>query len=347
MNDLEEALNLDTDEEFMNDEEFNGAPIYGRDINGSFGVKVQRSDLGSSVLLILKASDRIKPLVIVRELFSRFELNFITAITRKIKYSDKRNLYYVSVTYNREIERFMNSISSVRGHFFNVDNICIQVKSATDIIFSSAKIDTAIQSERIVKNLHFNHVPNTEISPTHNIIKLLEIIDRDDAASNSILGVSLRLDQSRRFLYSFGSFILSPQQDLSECLSRLIDLGFNAHRATFSSFILPKKLLNQIKSSNSKSLMVNEFLKQNNLLTNLNTIDVFSQGQRSLANHRVPQLGGGLNLLNHLNELVPNVIRETMRRAVNHRNGSSRMQRAGGRRNLNRNNRHHRRDNHH
>ena len=79
------------------------------------------------------------------------------------------------------------------------------------------------------------------------------------------------------------------------------DAGIRANKATFLTFLLKETDAAHLRDLNNGSYVANEFLTNNNILTNVSSID------------RLTQFGGE----NALMALIPNIVEEVMRNLEN------------------------------
>ena len=300
-----DELRLGTDDDLSDLEEnliaTNGQPIYGRHTFGSFNRKVFRADLERFCLIVLRSeSVELKIPEVLEVLIQNYRLNFLTSLTYKVKRNSLKTILYLYASYRDEINRFFNEINNDTGHSFLIGSTTIHAKVFNNLTFGNAQINNdLIAHDNAICNLYFNFVPNHTISPSHNLLSICERVMKDDSLKGSINGISLKLNVSHRTLYNYGSFILNDRECVNKTLSVLNELNVPANLATFSSFILNSNQINIVKKDNGGSLKVNEFLLQNNILSNESIIDF------SIPRQAAPQ--------NDVANLIPSIVSEVIR----------------------------------
>ncbi|KAG5681911.1 hypothetical protein PVAND_011315 [Polypedilum vanderplanki] len=313
---FDDELILHTDDELLEDANIMNnlnAQIYGRNIPGSFGCLINKSNVRKYELIILKVQGgNIKLSDLVRALIERFGLNFITSISRKIRFNKANSIFYVYATYDDEIRRFASSISSAFGPRFVLNGRTILVKTLPNFLFGNAQImyEDANNNER-VNNIHFNYLPNFVSSPSSNLLRIITKIEEDEITAANFAGVMLRYNCGTRKLFRYGSFLLNKADGESICLDKLRSVGFDAHRATFSSFIVADRVL---RTDRENTIVWNNILSRNNVLTNLSQIDIFNtspginhvQRRSTRGNVQRP-------FINEFQYIAPAVIHEAMR----------------------------------
>jgi hypothetical protein len=313
-----DELRLYTDDELSEDDESfasNLQPVYGRHTNGSFNRKIYKNDLEKSFLLVLRVSNGI---VSIHELLDvlvlEYRLNFITTVVKKIRHNPLNQMIYVIASYADEVFRFINEIRCMEGTQFMVGNSCIKVKLLNDMACQNVRIDNALSDEsKSVRNIHFNCIPNNTLSPSFNVMNIWSKIASNDFLLGSVLGVSMKLNATHRVLLHFGSFILNERVDDDLVVSTLREIGIISNQASFSTFILNETQINRLRGSSGGPLTMNEFIANNNILTNPSTIDDIES--------TVPVAQAHPNLADMVSPIVQEVLRNL---GINNHRGARR-----------------------
>ncbi|KAL7016112.1 hypothetical protein ACKWTF_016825 [Chironomus riparius] len=302
----EDELRLLTDDELSDADENlisnNGQPVYGRDMPGSFGRKVTRGDLDRFCLIVLKSENNghIRLLDLLEHLTSTYRLNFITNISYKVKRNPTNSIIYVYSSYVDEAFRFLNEIQTDSGSSFLLGNDLIHAKLFNNFIFGLAQVNPAYRNNSdVVTNLNFNFTPRNSISPSHNILHICERALSNDLLKRNIVGISLKLNKSRRCLFNYGSFILKDFNVATETIVMLREQGISASYATFSSFLMNNNQINHMRNNGDGSLLVSDYMLNNNALVSQSTVDFF-----------IPQ---PINNHNNIADLIYPIVQEVLR----------------------------------
>lgn len=175
-----DELRLITDDELSDIDENsianNGQPIYGRDTAGSFGRTISCSDLDRFCLIVFKSNgEEIRLLNLLEVLTSTYRVNFISNISYKVKRNPLKSIVYVYASYSDEVFRFMNQIQSDVGASFLLGNVIVHARLFNNFVFGLAHSNAALRDDLdMIYNLHFNYVPHNSLSPSHNVLNILE-----------------------------------------------------------------------------------------------------------------------------------------------------------------------------
>lgn len=309
-------LDLETDEDFDDVDVIaaNGNPIYGKQVAGSLGKLVTKSDLAKSFLLVLKADVPISLIVIAKTLIERYKLNFITSISFKVRNNGLKKICYVMACYEDEIKRFCAEILHDSGHSFLIANNTVHVKALTGFSMSNARVGEGNTNCDDVINIYFQHAPINHVSPSMNLLAMIDNIHADETLRESILGISLKLNLIHCTLYQYGTLICADHAMISELLPLLRSVNVPANIASFSSFVLPNNIISQARSMNpGQPLVMTERMRLNNILVTESQIDKFVMPNRD----QFPALNFNIDLLGRrLRPIIVEAVREAVSEAL-------------------------------
>ena len=206
--------------------------------------------------------------VLLQQLIQCHQLNFVSMITKKVR-SNARAIF-VLVHYKPEYEKFLERIKEGDRHVISVSGLRATVKVLDRYKFGLAGFDGRYEADRdLVHNAHFQYTANNAISPSSNLLLLLERMDERMDMRNIIRGIILKINYETGALNRYGNFILSGIISASS-LSILRDIWPTTSNATVSAYILPLATACRIRNDNNRAMKVNRLWLESNVLQHFN-----------------------------------------------------------------------------
>lgn len=257
----------------------NSVQIYGCSTPGSFGRIVKLDDLAAFRVLILKVTyGDVTLSELINELIVSYRLNFIVHATKKISGGSGDRIYYLNVTYLDEIWRFLRSIKSETDYSFHVRESHIRVALCKNLVYGNCDIvaGTAqlVEDARFVNNIFLKYLPDDNVSPSSNLLRLINLIMTEKPVAEAFCGLNLRLNPDTGSLTKYASIIIDKKAS-NDIFSGLDKLMLEPKASNVSSFLLPDDQLKLCFDSNKK-VALSETILVHNLLTNDNNRDNFS-----------------------------------------------------------------------
>lgn len=244
--------------------------MYGHNTVGSLGKKVLRKDLEVDRVFMLRfGSGSVTLTAILNELATTHNVNYVLSLATQLCETNGEINMFLCASYPDELDHFLREIRSPDGLFFYVDSNPIEVIPVPEFILGNATNDAHLMNDkRHVNNLHFNYVPNNSLSPTHNLLNLMERLESNPSLASDIAGISIKLDRKQKILFHYGTLILHKATDKSACLARLGRMGIAASSANYTTFVLLERQIYNVRRLNTNGYDENIFLLRHNAIVN-------------------------------------------------------------------------------